>query len=258
MQDSRGTRSAEEMRKTAEEITFMRDAQAITDAAFTHIVEFIQPYMTEKVIAAELERFMFECGAEELAFPSIVACGPNAVDPHAVPGERKFERGMCLELDFGAVKHGYCSDMTRMVFYGRPSDMLQRAYVALREANEAVEALLRPGVTGKEAHDLACRIMEDYGFGGCMPHALGHGVGREIHEDPVLAPRNDKPLCEGNVVTVEPGIYVEGESSPAMRHRFAKLGCPAPFGMRLEDCGVITADGFDVFTQSTHDMIIIG
>ena len=117
---------------------------------------------------------------------------------------------------------------------------LRSAYETLRRANEQVERALRPGVTGKEMHELAERVLDEGGFGGLMGHGLGHGVGLDIHELPNLSPRNEAPLVAGNVVTVEPGIYVPGE-----------------FGMRLEDFGVVTEEGFQVFTQSTHDMVII-
>ena len=130
--------------------------------------------------------------------------------------------------------------MTRTVFLGEPDPEMRAAWDALREANESVEAMLRPGVTGKEAHEQAEGVLAAAGFGGRMGHGLGHGVGIDIHEEPVLAPRNERPLVAGNVVTVEPGIYLPGK-----------------FGMRLEDFGVVTDDGFDVFTNSTHDLVVI-
>jgi Xaa-Pro aminopeptidase len=143
-------------------------------------------------------------------------------------------------MDFGAKKNGYCSDMTRTVFIGEPRGRMMRAWNALRNANAQVRAMLKPGVTGIEAHSLAEQILADAGFGGCMGHGLGHGVGLEIHEEPCLNLRNDMPLVPGNVVTVEPGIYIEGE-----------------FGMRLEDFGVITESGFETFTKSTHETVVL-
>lgn len=226
--------------KDAEEIRRMRAAQAITDAAFAHIVQFMRPGVTEREIQLELEAFMIRAGASGLAFSSIVATGANGANPHAISGNARLEPGQCVVLDFGARALGYCSDMTRMVFVGEPSARLREAYGVLREANEQVEAMLKPGVRGAEAHELAERVLEQGGFGGKMGHGLGHGVGIAIHEEPVLAPRNKQPLQPGNVVTVEPGIYLPGE-----------------FGMRLEDFGVITDCGFDVFTQSSHDLVIV-
>ncbi len=222
------------------EIARMRAAQRITDAAFAHIVAFMRPGMTEREVQIELESFMLRHGADDLAFSSIVACGANGASPHAIPGQTKLEAGQCVVLDFGAKAAGYCSDMTRTVFLGEPTQKMRDAYAAIRSANEQVEASLRPGVTGCEMHELAERVLADAGFANKMGHGLGHGVGLEIHELPVLSPRNKAALVAGNVVTVEPGIYVPGE-----------------FGMRLEDFGVVTEDGFEVFTASTHDMVIL-
>lgn len=226
--------------KDSEEVRRLRVAQSITDAAFAHIIDFIEPGLTERAVQVELEDFMIRHGAQGLAFSSIVAAGANGANPHAIPGDMILEPGQSLVLDFGARALGYCSDMTRTVFLGEPSDYLKKAYEALREANERVESFLRPGVTGAQAQDLAESILASAGFAGTMGHSLGHGVGIDIHEEPVLATRNDRPLQNGNVVTVEPGIYLANE-----------------FGMRLEDFGVISEVGFDVFTQSTHDMVII-
>lgn len=226
--------------KDSNEIARMKAAQAITDAAFAHIIEYMRPGMTERAVQIELEDFMLRHGAEGLAFSSIVATGANGASPHAIPGQTVLEAGQCVVLDFGARAHGYCSDMTRTVFLGDPSLRLRVAYEAIRSANEQVEAALRPGVTGKAMHELAEQVLAEHGFAGKMGHGLGHGVGIDIHEQPVLSPRNEKPLVTGNVVTVEPGVYLAGE-----------------FGMRLEDCGVLTSDGFEVFTQSTHDMVVL-
>lgn len=226
--------------KDSYELARIRRAQAITDAAFTHIVEFMAPGMTERQVQLELEDFMVRHGADGLAFPSIVATGANGASPHAIPGETVLEAGQCVVLDFGARFAGYCSDMTRTVFLGQPQAQLRAAWETLREANETVEAMLAPGVTGQQAHQLAEEVLAAGGFGGKMGHGLGHGVGIDIHEQPVLSLRNEKPLVAGNVVTVEPGIYIPGQ-----------------FGMRLEDFGVITDSGFEVFTESTHEMVVI-
>lgn len=222
------------------EIERMRAAQAITDAAFAHIVAYMKPGMTEREVQLELDRFMLHHGACGLAFPTIVAAGAHAASPHAIPGDTHLEAGQCVVMDFGARAQGYCSDMTRTVFLGQPSPRMRDAYETIRAANEQAEALLAPGVTGKQAHELAEQVLADGGFAGAMGHALGHSLGIDIHEDPCLAPRNDQPLTEGNVVTVEPGIYL-----------------PGAFGMRLEDFGVITQNGFEVFTKSTHEMVIL-
>ena len=218
----------------------MRAAQAITDAAFAHIIQFMKPGMTEREVQFELDSFMLRHGAEGLAFSSIVASGENGADPHAIPSNKRLEAGQCVVLDFGAKAQGYCSDMTRTVFLGEPSGRMAGAWQVLRAANEEAERAIKPGVTGREIHELAERVLEEGGFGGCMGHGLGHGVGLDIHELPTLNTRNEQPLVAGNVVTVEPGIYLPGE-----------------FGMRLEDFGVVTDAGYDVFTQSTHEMVVV-
>jgi Xaa-Pro aminopeptidase len=226
--------------KEPAEVARMKAAQAITDAAFSYICTYIKPGMTERQVQIELEDWMLRHGAAGLAFSSIVASGANGASPHAIPGNKKLVAGECVVMDFGARAHGYCSDMTRTVFIGQPDMKLVHAYTTLREANEQVEAKIKPYVTGAALHQLAEDILAIGGYGGKMGHGLGHGVGIDIHEEPTLSPRNKEPLMVGNVVTVEPGFYVEGE-----------------FGMRLEDFGVVTENGFEVFTQSTHEMVIL-
>ena len=226
--------------KDGDELARMAAAQAITDAAFAHIVGLMAPGMTEREVQLALDDFMLKHGAEGLAFPSIVATGPNGANPHAIPSGTVLEAGQCVVMDFGARACGYCSDMTRTVFLGRPEGEMLRAWEVLREANEAVEAFVRPGVMGRECHELAEKVLADGGFGGLMGHGLGHGVGLDVHELPTLNPRNDQPLQAGNVVTVEPGIYLPGRS-----------------GMRLEDCGVVTERGYEPFGCASHEMVVI-
>ncbi len=226
--------------KDSSEIARMKAAQAISDAAFSYIITFMRPGMTEREVQVELEDFMRRHGASGLAFPSIVATGPNGANPHAIAGETKLEAGQCVVLDFGARAFGYCSDITRTVFLGAPDTQMRDAYAAIREANERVEAAIAPGVSGAALHEMAEQTLAQAGFAGKMGHGLGHGVGIDVHEEPVLAPRNTKPLEAGNVVTVEPGIYLRGV-----------------FGMRLEDYGVVTDSGFEAFTQSTHEPVVL-
>lgn len=226
--------------KDGSEIERLRAAQAITDAAFEYIVGFMRVGMTEREVAFELEQTMRKMGAEDLAFASIVASGANGASPHSIPGDRRLEDGDLVVMDFGARARGYCSDMTRTVAVGHATERTRAIFDAVRAANETVEAMLRPGVTGRAAHERAEYVLAEHGFAGKMGHGLGHGVGIDIHELPVLSPRNEAPLEAGNVVTVEPGVYLSGEA-----------------GCRLEDFGVVTADGFEVFTASTHELVII-
>lgn len=226
--------------KDNDEIEAFRQAQAITDQAFAYIITYMNVGMTELEVQRELDRVMFALGADALAFDTIVATGAHAASPHAQPTDALLCEGDAVVMDFGAKKNGYCSDMTRTVFMGEPNPTLQRAWRALRAANETCEAMISEGVQASDVHAMAEEILADHGFGGCMGHSLGHGVGIDIHELPTLSSANTNDLLQGNVVTVEPGIYVEGE-----------------FGMRLEDFGVVTDERFEVFTQSGHDMVII-
>lgn len=226
--------------KEDDEVGKIVAAQRIAEQALEEVLNDIKPGATEKEIAARLTYLMLHYGAENMSFDPIVVSGANSSKPHGVPTEKEIQAGDFVTMDFGCIVDGYCSDMTRTVFLGEPDPEMRAAWDALREANESVEAMLRPGVTGKEAHERAEEVLAAAGFGGRMGHGLGHGVGIDIHEEPVLAPRNERPLVAGNVVTVEPGIYLPGK-----------------FGMRLEDFGVVTDDGFDVFTNSTHDLVVI-
>lgn len=226
--------------KDARELARMKAAQKITDDAFSHIIEFIKPGMTELQVKIELEDFMVRHGSQGVAFESIVACGANGASPHGQAGNRIIEEGHSVVMDYGAKAFGYNADMTRTVFIGSPSDEMRAAYETIRRANETVEATIKAGVIGRDMHELAERILVEGGFGGKMGHGLGHGLGVDVHELPYLNATYDKPLEVGNVVTVEPGIYIAGK-----------------FGMRLEDFGVVTSEGYERFTQSTHEMVII-
>ncbi len=226
--------------KDAREIARMKAAQKITDDAFSYIIEYIKPGMTEVQVKIELEDYMVRHGSQGVAFASIVACGANGSSPHGQAGDRVLQEGHSVVMDFGARAFGYNADMTRTVFLGEPSDEMRRAWETVRRANETVEKTIKPGVLGCEMHQLAEKILEEGGFGGKMGHGLGHGVGIDVHELPYLNASYDKPLVAGNVVTVEPGIYIAGK-----------------FGMRLEDFGVVADEGYERFTQSTHEMVIL-
>jgi Xaa-Pro aminopeptidase len=226
--------------KDAQEIELLKAAQAITDAAYTHMLDTVKAGLTEREMAVELEFFMRRAGADAVAFSSIVATGPNSAIPHAVPGDRVLGCGDFLLMDFGARLNDYRSDMTRTVVLGEPSEQQRAMYEAALAAQTAAIAMLRPGVKGLEAQAVAEAEVAAHGFEGKLIHSLGHGVGIDIHELPSLAPKEETVLKEGHVVTVEPGVYLEGVG-----------------GVRIEDFGVITADGFDDFTCSPHELIIL-
>ena len=226
--------------KDAAEMELMRAAQACAEAGFARMLEKLHAGMTQREASLALEFAIREAGADALSFPNIVASGPDGANPHAQPGERVLQSGDLVVFDFGARRCGYCSDTTRTVAIGSPGPEQQRAWDALVEANAQVRRALRPGVTGREMHELAEAVLADAGFAGKMGHALGHGVGLDIHERPFLSSREDKPLRVGNVVTVEPGIYIAGS-----------------FGMRLEDFGAVVDGGFENFCSLPHELAVV-
>lgn len=228
------------MVKDAEEVALMRRAQEVTDASFDHICGFIRPGLTEQEIRAELENYMLSHGADALSFDSIIATGPNGANPHAMPGETVVREGDLIVMDYGAGYHDYHSDMTRTVCVGEPSEEQRRVYDVVRLAHETCAAAARSGCNGREIHELAVKVISDAGYGDYFGHGLGHGVGLEIHERPSFGRGWDRPVPEGSVVTIEPGIYLPGR-----------------FGVRIEDFGLMTSDGFEPFTRSTHDLVII-
>lgn len=223
--------------KSAEEIQGIANAQKITDAAFEHILKVITPSMTERDVALELEFFMRRMGAEAMAFDVIAVSGSASSLPHGVPRDVRLERGF-LTMDFGAMLKGYCSDMTRTVVIGKADSEMKRLYNTVLTAQTSALDALCEGLPCSDADRIARDIINAAGYEGCFGHSLGHGVGRYIHEEPRLSSRSEDILTAGNVVTVEPGIYIEG-----------KYGC------RIEDMVAITKDGIHNFTKSKKELI---
>lgn len=228
------------MVKDADEIELLREAQRITDAAFAYICGEIKVGMTEQQIRAKLENYMLSHGADGLSFESIIASGPNGANPHARPGARKVGEGDLIVMDYGALYQDYHADMTRTVCLGEPSDEQRKVYDIVRRAHEKSAAAVRPDVIGSKIHEISVQVIGDAGYGEYYGHGLGHGVGIEIHERPNFGRTWSKPVPLGSVVTIEPGIYLPGK-----------------FGIRLEDCGLVTERGYEPFTASTHDLVVI-
>lgn len=226
--------------KEAWELERMRKAQEITDCAFTQVLTRIHEGMTEKELAAELIYCLYKNGAEGLSFAPIVAAGPNGSMPHAVPGERKIQRGDFITMDFGVIYQGYCSDMTRTVALGEVSGEMRTVYNTVLRAQLAGIAATRAGVTGQQIDAAARKVIADAGYGDYFGHGYGHCLGLEIHESPNCNPSNDKPMPAGSVSSAEPGIYLPGK-----------------FGVRIEDALIITDDGCDILTKSPKDLIIL-
>ncbi len=222
------------------ELETMARAQAITDAAFAHIVKVINPNMTEIDVALELELFMKRQGAQGLAFNTIAVSGSASSLPHGVPRNRKLERGF-LTMDFGARLDGYCSDMTRTVVIGKADAEIKKLYNTVLRAQTEALAAAAEGASCVGLDKIARDIIDgEECYKGTFGHSLGHGVGLYVHENPRLSTRaGDEVLHRGNVVTFEPGIYLEG-----------KYGC------RIEDMVAINPDGsVRNFTKSPKGLI---
>lgn len=180
--------------KTAEEIEYLAQAEHIGDVAFSRILDFLKPGVSELEVAAELEYQMKKAGAEDLGFNTIIASGLNSSMPHAIPGRKKLEAGDFVTMDFGCKYEGYCSDMTRTVVIGKANDKQKEIYNVVLEAQLAGLAAVKAGKTGKEVDKAARDIITKAGYGDCFGHSLGHSVGLFIHEKPGLAPSDETVL----------------------------------------------------------------
>jgi Xaa-Pro aminopeptidase len=232
----------EDLRRTkdAGEIERIAAAQAITDAAFTHIRGFIRVGQTEKEIAVELEYTLRKLGADGLAFPSIVAAGANGSLPHHVPSDTKVASGNLVILDFGAAYQGYCSDMTRTVAVGEPSKEARQVFETVLAAQQVDLAVIAAGVTGVDADKPGRDIIATAGYGDFFGHGTSHGVGLDIHESPSASPRSKDTLQAGDIISCEPGIYL-----------------PKKLGVRIEDLVAVEAGGMRNFTASPKELIIL-
>ena len=228
--------------KTEEELAIIARAQSITDRAFAHILNMITPRMTERDVALELEFFMRKNGSEGVAFDTIAVSGSASSLPHGVPSDVPLRQGF-LTMDFGAKVDGYCSDMTRTVVIGKADEAIKKVYYTVLSAQQAALDAIHEGIACREADEAARSIIRAAGYGDCFGHGLGHGVGLYIHEAPRLSPKVSLDVCleRGNVVTVEPGIYICG-----------KYGC------RIEDMIAIDPDGkVRNFTKSPKNLMEI-
>lgn len=228
------------MIKDEGELAIMREAAQLADRTFSHILGFLKPGVSEKDIALEMEFFMRKNGATSSSFDTIVASGERSALPHGVASDRIIQGNEFIKLDFGALYNGYCSDITRTVVLGKPTDKHHEIYNIVLEAQLNALQHIRPGMTGREADALTRDIIKSYGYGDHFGHSTGHGLGMEVHEYPRLAFGSDTVLTPGMTVTVEPGIYIPGFG-----------------GVRIEDDIVITEDGIEIITQSTKQLLVL-
>ncbi|MGP6139669.1 MULTISPECIES: M24 family metallopeptidase [unclassified Jeotgalibaca] len=232
----------EELRevKDEEEIATIKAACAISDAAFTYILDFIKPGVSEIEIANKLDFFMREKGATGVSFETIVASGYRSAMPHGVASDKLIEQGDFVTLDFGCYYKGYVSDMTRTVSVGEPDPKLKEIYDIVLQAQLKVNAEAKAGMSGIEVDSVARDYITEKGYGEYFGHSNGHGIGLEIHEGPNTSQKSPKVLVPNNIITNEPGIYIEG------------LG-----GVRIEDDLLITENGNEVLTFSPKELIIV-
>ncbi|UZQ50898.1 M24 family metallopeptidase [Clostridium kluyveri] len=223
------------------EIESIQKAAEIADKAFEHIVKFTKCGMTEREIGLELEFYMKKLGAKELSFPSIVASGIRSSLPHGEATDKIINKGEFLTLDFGCIFNEYCSDMTRTVVIGEPTQKMLKIYNAVLEAQQLALKEYKPGTPAADVDSIARGYIEREGYGKYFGHGLGHGVGRQIHEAPTISFKNKDKLEVGMVVTDEPGIYI-----------------PDFGGVRIEDLLVVTEKGGKVLSKASKELICIG
>ncbi len=226
--------------KGEEECKNIRRAEQIGDMAFEHILHFIKPGITEREIALELEYFMKKQGASALSFDTIVAVGERSALPHANLTDTAVSEGKVVLMDYGCVYNGYCSDMTRTVAVGYADDRTKNIYDTVLKAQLCALDKIKSGIANKDIDAVARNIISNAGYGDFFNHSLGHGVGLQIHEQPSLSPRSEDVLQTGNIVTVEPGIYIENFC-----------------GVRIEDLVKVTDDGCENYTHSPKNLIIL-
>ncbi len=226
--------------KSPEEIEYMRQAQHISEQALEETLQVIKPGMTEREVAAELVYRMLRHGSEGNSFDPIVITGSKTSLPHGVPGDKIVCEGDFLTMDFGCLKYGYCSDMTRTVAIGHATDEMKNIYSIVLKAQLAGIAAARAGIPGSEIDGAARKVIEDAGYGKYFGHGFGHSLGLDIHEAPNANPAGSTLMPVGAVVSAEPGIYLPGR-----------------FGVRIEDVMVLNETGCEVITKAPKEQLII-
>lgn len=226
--------------KTEEELIQLRKAAALADYAIEEGCRLIAEGKTEMEILTAVESAVKAKGAEAMSFSTMVLSGPKTASPHGTPGNRKIQKGDFILFDLGVVVGGYCSDITRTVAFGEPTEKQREVYETVRRAEETAVAMVKPGVLAKELDAAARDVITEAGYGEYFTHRLGHGLGISVHEYPSVHGENDLVLREGMVFTIEPGIYN-----------------PEITGVRIEDDVVVTKDGVEVLTKFTKELIVL-
>ena len=226
--------------KNQEEIDSMIRAQRISEKALEEVLHIIKPGMTEKEVMAELVYHMLRNGSEGNSFDPIVVTGKNTSMPHGVPGDTVIRDGDFITMDFGSLKNGYCSDMTRTVAVGHATEEMEKIYYTVLEAQLAGIAAARSGIPGRVIDQAARDVIEKAGYGPYFGHGFGHSLGLDIHEPPNAGPRGEALMAENDVCSAEPGIYLPGK-----------------FGVRIEDVMIIRKNGAEVITKAPKSELIV-
>jgi Xaa-Pro aminopeptidase len=226
--------------KDADEIALIRQGAELCDALYAWLAEEGLAGREEREVAWAIERRARELGADGTSFSPVVASGANGAQPHAVPGALEIERSTLVVLDLGTLVGGYCSDCTRTFATGPSEPQMMDVYETVLAAQEAALALVRPGQDCREVHETARKVIGDAGYGEFFNHGTGHGVGIDIHEEPRFRNGLGGELAAGNVVTVEPGVYLPGR-----------------FGVRIEDLVLVTDDGHEVLTHFPKSLLSV-
>jgi Xaa-Pro aminopeptidase len=196
--------------KDADELDALTRAVKLGDEGMIHAISVVEPGMTERQLAWEIQRYVMEHGADDLSFNTIVAGGDWGSAPHAYPRNVAIQADTGVVIDMGVIVDGYCSDLTRTLFLGEPDDHFKRVYDIVLTAQTMAEERIESGMTGAQAHAIAATVIAEAGFGEYFGHGLGHGVGLDVHEAPRLAPASESIMEDGQIFTVEPGIYIPG------------------------------------------------
>ncbi len=227
-------------KKDKRELEIIKEAETIGDMAFAHILDHLHAGVSEREIAFELEMFMRKSGASGLSFDTIVASGVRSAMPHGVASEKVIENGDFVTLDFGCRYKGYCSDMTRTVVIGKADSKQKEIYDIVLKAQTTAIASLKNGMACSQVDKIARDIITDAGYGENFGHSLGHSVGIEIHEMPAFSPKSTDILQNGNILSVEPGIYIDGFG-----------------GVRIEDLIAVSDGEIINLTASPKELIVI-
>ena len=226
--------------KSELELQSLIAAQRIAEKALDEVLGLIRPGLTEEELAAELVYRLYKFGGEGLSFPPIVVTGAKTSMPHGVPGSKVIQAGDFVTMDFGTLKNGYCSDMTRTVAVGHADDEMKKVYDTVLRAQRAGMEAAAPGVTGRDIDAAARKVIGDAGYGPYFGHSFGHSLGLEIHEAPNASPANDRPMPEGAVISAEPGIYLPGR-----------------FGVRIEDVLWLQGSGCVNITEAPKELLVL-